>query len=156
MKSITFPKTNVSYKWREYLWFLKGRMSCFSTFVEHPTSQQLAEGKNYLNDVFVEKPLPPNDLKSKDITYSVFSREKNPTDQPEKRQKSRKEASRQLLGRSVMCISHLSPMKIQKRRKNVLSSWTRGKMFFKWEHLACKITSAHKLKCRITPEMYLC
>lgn len=66
--------------------FLKGRMSCFSTFVEDPTSQQLAEGKNYLNDVLMEK--PPNDLKSKDITYSVFSREKKTTDQPEKRKKT--------------------------------------------------------------------
>lgn len=103
------------------LQFLKGRMPCFSAFVGDPASQQLAEDKkNYLNGLLIEKSLPAKDLKSKDITYSAFSREEKITNQPEKRRKSRKEAdnSRQPLGKRVTYISHLSPMKIQKKRKN--------------------------------------
>lgn len=39
--------------------FLKGRMPCFSTCVEDPASQQLAEDKkNYLNGVLIQKSLP--------------------------------------------------------------------------------------------------
>lgn len=94
--------------------FLKGRMPRFSTCVEDAASQQLAEDKNYLNGVLIQKSLPAKDLKSKEITYSVFSREEKTTNQPEGGRKSRKEAdnSRQLLGKRVTCISHLSPMKI--------------------------------------------
>lgn len=97
------------------LCFLKDRMPCFSTFVEDPACQQQAEDKkNYLNGVLIEKSLPEKDLKPKDIIYSIFSREDKTTNQPGAKKNSREadNNNRQLLGKGVRYISHLSPTKI--------------------------------------------
>jgi len=90
-------------------------MPCFSTFVEDSASQPLAEDKkNCLCGMLIEKSLPTKDLKSKDITYSVFSKKKKQLTNVKReenlgREQTTADRSKE---KGSMCISHLSPMKI--------------------------------------------